>query len=154
MIFVTVGMAYGFNRLVKKMDEISRDINEEIIIQIGDSTFEPKNAKYFRFGSKEQVNKLYSDARIIVCHSGVGSIITSLEYGKSTIVVPRLKIYGEHIDNHQIEIAKEFEKRGAVTVIYNIEDLNKTIDTIKSSSFIISKNCELIKNLKTYLNTL
>lgn len=147
-------MVYGFDRLIKKMDDIAGTMSEEVIIQIGNTTYEPKNAKYFRFAPRDHVNKLYASARIIVCHSGVGSIITALEYCRSIIVVPRLKIYGEHIDDHQIEIAKELEMRGIVTVVYNTEDLKKVIDTISGASFVINRNGELVVTLKNYLNAI
>lgn len=51
MIFVTVGThEQPFNRLVKKIDELKRDgvITEEVIIQTGFSTYEPKYCKWSR----------------------------------------------------------------------------------------------------------
>ncbi len=45
MIFVTVGThEQPFNRLVKKIDDLKRDgvITEEVLIQTGFSTYEPK----------------------------------------------------------------------------------------------------------------
>ena len=49
MIFVTVGThEQPFNRLIQKIDELKKDgiINEDVIIQTGFSTYEPK---YFFF---------------------------------------------------------------------------------------------------------
>ena len=48
MIFVTVGThEQPFNRLIRKIDELKRDgiIKEEVIMQIGYSTYEPKYCK-------------------------------------------------------------------------------------------------------------
>ena len=43
MIFVTVGMhTAGFERLVKKMDEIAGKIDEEVIMQIGGTSIPRK----------------------------------------------------------------------------------------------------------------
>ena len=48
MILVTVGTHYlSFDRLIKKIDEIALSIDEEIIAQIGNSKYKPKNIKYF-----------------------------------------------------------------------------------------------------------
>lgn len=156
MIFVTIGMMYGFNRLIKKMDEIAGTIGEEVIIQIGESSYLPKNTKYFKYARKEDINKYYEDARIIVSHSGVGSIISGLEYGKSIIVVPRLKIYGEAVDDHQVEIAKELEKKGKINVANNIEELEILLKNIKENDKYNKENNknELVDNIEKYLNNL
>jgi UDP-N-acetylglucosamine transferase subunit ALG13 len=47
MIFVTVGTHYqGFDRLIRKMDEIAGKIEEDVIMQIGSTQYKPINAKY------------------------------------------------------------------------------------------------------------
>ena len=49
MIFVTVGThEQPFNRLIKKIDELKKDgiINEDVIIQTGFSTYEPKYCQW------------------------------------------------------------------------------------------------------------
>ena len=155
MIFVTIGTMYGFDRLIRKMDGIAGAIDEKVIMQIGDTSYKPKNAKYFTFASKKDMDKLYNDARVIVCHSGVGSIISSLEYNKPVIVVPRLKAYGEVIDDHQTEIAKELEERGSIKVAYDLEklgDILKNVNGEEHRSF--NKKNELMSNLRNYLDEL
>ena len=48
MILVTVGThVLGFDRLVKKMDEIASKIDEEVIIQIGNTVIHTKTYKIF-----------------------------------------------------------------------------------------------------------
>jgi UDP-N-acetylglucosamine transferase subunit ALG13 len=121
MIFVTVGTSsWDFTRLIKEMDRIAGMIDEEVIMQISDIKYEPKNAKYFRFVSNERIEELYEDARVVVSHAGVGCIISALKHNKPNIVVPRRKKYAEHFDDHQLEIAKELEKEGKVKVVWNI----------------------------------
>jgi UDP-N-acetylglucosamine transferase subunit ALG13 len=71
------------------MDEIAGRIDEAVIMQIGETTYKPKNARYFRFTSNEEIDRLYEDTRVVVCHAGVGSILTTLEHGKPVIAVPR-----------------------------------------------------------------
>jgi UDP-N-acetylglucosamine transferase subunit ALG13 len=136
------------------MDELAVVINEEIVIQTGETIYEPEHAKYFRFISKEEMGKFYNNARIIVCHSGVGSILTALEYGKTVIVVPRLKIYGEHIDDHQLEIAREFQTRKKITVVYDIEELFSVLNNVKDTYNNFDQKNELVINLRKYLCTL
>lgn len=152
---MTIGLLYGFDRLIKEMDEIAGKIDEEAIMQIGETIYEPKNAKYFRFASKEEMDRLYEDARVIVCHAGVGSILTALEHGKPVIAVPRREKYGEHVDNHQLEIAGEMEKEGRITVVYEIKDLESVIKNVNSSSVKFrSEREDLIRELRMYIKQL
>lgn len=151
LIFVIVGTMYGFPRLIKEMDEIAKDIDEDVIMQIGETIYEPKNAKYFRFTSNGELAKLYNDARIVVCHSGVGTILTALEYGKIVVVVPRLKIYGEHIDDHQLEITKELEKEAMINAVYDINNLRNMLDKPINFPSKTKKENMLSIKLKEYL---
>jgi len=126
LIFVTVGSHYqGFDRLVKKMDEIAGKIDEKIIMQIGNTKYKPVNAEYFSFlESFEEILRLNREARVVVSHAGAGSIVTALKEKTPVIVVPRLKKYDEHMNDHQLEIAKAMSENKNVTVVYDVEDLD------------------------------
>ena len=155
MILVTIGLLYGFDRLIGEMDEIAGRIAEEVIMQIGETAYEPKNARYFRFASAEKMDQLYEDARVVVCHAGVGSILTALEHGKPIIAVPRRKKYGEHVDDHQLDIAGEMEKEGAIIAIYNISDLEKALHSIGANPVHIgSERMRLVNALRDYVREL
>jgi UDP-N-acetylglucosamine transferase subunit ALG13 len=141
--------------VIKEMDEIAGRIDEDIIIQIGKTTYEPKNAEYFRFTSNEEIDRLYEDARVVVCHAGVGSILTALEHGKPVIAVPRRKKYGEHIDDHQLDIAGEMEREGRITVVCDVEELEGALNDVSTASGMkVVTEGELVKALREYINRL
>ena len=74
MIFVTVGTSsWKFDRLLIEMDRIASFLTEEIIMQVGESDFVPKNCKYFKFLPKSEIDRFYDEARVIVlsCWSGL-----------------------------------------------------------------------------------
>jgi len=131
LIFVTVGQARDFSRLVEKVDEIGGKIKEEIVIQQGQTRYIPKNCKHFEFVSRDEFLKYVKRARIVITHAGVGSIITSLNCGKPTIVVPRRKKYNEHRNDHQMDIARELERSGKVTVCFDVNRLEEKIKKTK-----------------------
>lgn len=152
MIFVTVGSHHqGFERLIRKMDEITGKIDEEVIMQIGHTKYVPKNAKYFDFREKtEEIEQLNREARIVVSHAGVGSIITAFKQGTPIIIVPRLKRFGEHIDDHQMEIADAISGDPRVIVVHEIDDLEKSIKV--SIEFVRdSKDSWLSNSIREYL---
>ncbi len=153
MIFVTVGTHYlGFDRLIKKMDEISGKIDEEVVMQIGYTEYEPKNAKWFKFLDMKEIRDLYKKANIIVAHAGAGTLLDSLYFEKPVIIVPRLKKLGEHIDDQQIELSKSLENRMNVFAVYNMKKLEETVKKIESSKFqSVEINQNLILFLKDYL---
>ena len=155
MIFVTVGTSsWDFTRLVKEMDRIAGEIDEEVVIQLSDIEYEPQNAKYFRFTSKEEIEGLYETARVVVSHAGVGSIISTLKHSKPGIVVPRRKEYGELVDDHQVEIARELEKERRIKVVWNMEDLEETLKNI-DTSFQLQRSdnrLNIVLKLRDYLH--
>ena len=152
---MTIGLLYGFDRLIREMDEIAGRVDEEVIMQIGETAYEPKNARYFRFVSAEKMDQLYEDARVVVCHAGVGSILTALEHGKPVIAVPRRKKYGEHVDDHQLDIAGKMEKEGRITVVCDVGELEDVLMNASTNSAVkVEKDNRLVRGLKEYLSRL
>ena len=125
MIFVTVGGSdIDFSRLIQKMDDIAKNISEEIIMQIGHTHYKPKHAQFFCFKNKDEIEEFYKKSRIIVSHAGIGSILTAVKLQKPIIVVPRRKEYGELFDNHQVEITDKLKKQG-LNVFDHLSKLNE-----------------------------
>lgn len=156
MIFVITGMGWAqFDRLIMKMDEIAGMIDEEVVMQIGNTEYKPQNAKYFDFIDSEQVNELTNKARVIVCHGGAGTIISALEQGKQVIAVPRLKLYNETLDDHQKELIEVLANAGKIIGVYDVENLMEALNSPFTTSPENKEiNKSLVKALKEYINGL
>ena len=113
MIFVTIGTCEPFDRLLTAVNDL--DLNEELVAQTGRSTVQPKNASCIPFLPYETLVELVASARVIVTHAGVGSILTALRQGKRPVVVPRLRRFGDAVDDHQLELAVRLSDLGLVT---------------------------------------
>lgn len=151
MIFVTVGMhTQGFGRLIREMDEVAGRINEEVIMQIGHTGYVPRNAEYFQFTSEEELKGLCQRARVVVSH-GAMTIIDALERGAAVVAVPRLKEYGEHINDHQLYFVQELEKDGKVTAVYDIGKLEEALGKVDVGSTGLAKDRRLVEALKGYI---
>ncbi len=59
---------------------------------------------------------------MVIALAGVGGAITALEAGKHPILVPRRADRHEHVDDHQVQVARELDRRGLATLRYP-EDL-------------------------------
>lgn len=142
MIFVTVGThEQQFNRLVEYMDKYSIEHpEEEVVIQTGFSTYEPKNATWSKLYPYEQMIELVERAHIVITHGGPSSFIMPLQIGKVPIVVPRNHEFDEHVNNHQILFARAVaERQGNIIVVEDVEKLeialqnyDKIIEKMKS----------------------
>jgi beta-1,4-N-acetylglucosaminyltransferase len=130
MIFVTLGSAVKgieFTRLINKMDEIAGKIDEEVIMQIGTVPYEPKNAKYFRYASYQENLSYFQKSSLVVGHGGTGTILNALRFQIPIVVVPRRHHYGEHVDDHQVELAQRLVGNELIKVVYDIEDLESAV---------------------------
>ena len=147
MIFVTVGThEQPFNRLVKAIDKLKKDgvITEDVIMQTGYSTYEPKYCKWDKLIPYDQMVKNVEDARIVITHGGPASFIMPLQIGKTPIVVPRQKKFNEHVYNHQVEFAKNVAER--MGTIIPVEDINKLGEIITNFDEIVADKGQVMSS--------
>ena len=155
MIFVTVGThEQQFDRLVEFMDDWAYDYKEEVIIQTGFSTYEPKNCKWQKMFSYQEMMEKTKEARIVVTHGGPSSFIAPIQIGKIPIVVPRKKEFDEHVNNHQVDFCKQVAERMGTIIVaeemsdlkYVLENYDEEIKTLKKEN--ISNNAKFCSNLE------
>ena len=159
MIFVTLGtQKFQFDRLLADIDKLIDEgiICDEVFAQRGYSKYVPLNYKYVDFLSQDDFNKYLNDCSFLITHGGVGSIMSGLKAGKKIIIYPRLKRYGEHIDDHQIEIAKKYTQLGYCLSVSEGIDLVDCILNINSfypqHKILTNNNSMLIRNIIKFLN--
>ncbi len=139
MIFVTVGHK-EFDRLIEKMDLISKDLDREVIMQIGDlPKYFPENARFSRFFTRREIEEYYQKSKLTISHCSIGSIINAMKCSKPLIMVPRYARYGEYgakVDEHQLNFARniESEKISGLKIIYDINELKVAIVEMLNSN--------------------
>ena len=134
MIFLTVGTQFPFDRLVKAVDEAigNNIINEEIFAQIGESSYRPRNFEFVTSLDKGLFDNWIQKASSIISHAGMGIIMMALDNEKPLLVMPRLKKYGEVVNDHQVSIARKFEELGHILVAYQEENLPEKVKLLKT----------------------
>ncbi|HHT67297.1 MAG TPA: beta(1,3)galactosyltransferase EpsH [Erysipelotrichaceae bacterium] len=148
MIFVCCGtQMYQFDRLLIQLDILVENgiINEEIFAQIGTSNYIPKHYKFEKFISHDKFDELRRKASIIISHGGTGALIGASKLGKNIIAVPRLAKFGEHIDDHQLQIVDFLDKQGYIRSVVDIEKLGETI--IEATNKPITKKYDRESNV-------
>ena len=96
MIFCTIGTQAPFDRFVKIIDEVAAHLDEEIIAQVYKSEYVAQNIRTVEFLPPDEFNKLFSKARLIVAHAGMGTIISAMRQHKPIIIFPRIAAWSEH----------------------------------------------------------
>ncbi|WP_300911602.1 PssE/Cps14G family polysaccharide biosynthesis glycosyltransferase [Muribaculum intestinale] len=157
MIFITVGtQPQLFKRL---FDEIVRlvengTIMDDIVAQTGFNSVNSDKIKTFDFIPSQQLLEYVNKADLIVSHGGTGSIIPALKLGKKVIGIPRLSKFGEHINDHQMDLINQLSAEGFIIPIYDIKELGPKI--IESINFVpkkfVSGQSEIISKISEFIN--
>jgi len=151
MIFVTIGTQAPFDRFIEAVDSIVAQLDEEVIAQTFKGKYVPKNMNTIDFLPPDEFNQIFSKARIIIAHAGMGTILSALVQGKPIIVMPRIAALGEHTNEHQLATAKKMKDLGYIYVANNeneLEDLilrTKLKSLYKASDFASSNLIESVK---------
>jgi len=119
----------NFSRMIKEVEKLADD--EEVIVQAGHSTYESDKMKMFDFISREELSKLYDKADYIITHAGAGSMLQATQANKRTIAFPRLQKYGEHVDDHQLQLAKKLKNLGHLLVFHEGDDMVRLFEQAK-----------------------
>ncbi|HEX7065269.1 MAG TPA: PssE/Cps14G family polysaccharide biosynthesis glycosyltransferase [Bacillales bacterium] len=111
MILVVLGThELPFTRMLEEIENCKKNgtVTDDIFVQSGHTPFHSEIMNLVKFVSYEEMDRLYDEARLILTHGGTGSIISGLKKGKKIIAAARLKKYGEHNDDHQLELINQF----------------------------------------------
>lgn len=158
MILILLGTQdTPFERILKAVSKQIKkgNIREKVVAQIGCTKFQDDKIEVFDFVSKEALQDLIDKARIVITHGGVGIITECINKGKKVIVVPRLKKYKEHANDHQLQITKEFAEKGYVLPLYDVGKLTRVLSDIKSfkPKKYESNNEHFKDSLRAYINS-
>lgn len=155
MIFVSLGTQdKSFIRLLMKIDEMieTKMIQDEVIVQAGSTKYESKNMKVLNFIPMNEFNTYIEKCDFMITHAGVGTIINGINHGKKVIAVARREKYGEHENDHQVEITTKFEDMGYIIGCIEVDELENKYNllddlTVKPYQSNSIDFCGLIENL-------
>ena len=161
MIFVILGTQdKKFTRLLdaiqKKIDEGKISKKEKIIVQAGCTRYKSKNMQIIDYMPLREFEDYVDKADIIICHAGVGTILTALKKGKKIIAAARLKKYGEHVNDHQLQILDNFTDEGYILALEDFDKIDLLLKQAKNftpAKFKSNKKY-FLKQLETEINIL
>ncbi len=153
MTLVTLGTQHQeFTRLLDYIEK--SDLKGEIIVQAGYTKYESKRMKIFDFISYDEMEKYIDKSDLVITHAGTGSIVMPLKKDKKVIACARLSKFGEHVDDHQVELVDVFYSEGYILKIDEDTSLNEVLKNIKDfkPKKFVSNTKKFIENLKQEIN--
>ncbi|MFZ2994720.1 glycosyltransferase [Sphingobium sp.] len=123
MILLTVGTQLPFDRLIKIVDDAAPQVQEDIVAQIGKGRYIPKNLRFQASFDPTAFDALLKQARVVVGHAGIGTVLKAQEYRLPIILFPRRAAFKEHRNEHQLATASVLEGRSGIYVAHTGEQL-------------------------------
>ena len=157
MIFVTLGTQdKSFVRLleaIQKQIDLG-NIKQKVVVQVGYTKFQSDNMEIFDLVSMEDFNKYMDECDLLITHGGVGCILDGLKRNKKIIATARLKEYGEHTNDHQLQIIETFENNGYVLKLEDFDKLDEVLEKAKKfkPNKFISNNERFVNEIKNYID--
>lgn len=138
MIFIVLGsQKFPFDRMLQSVDRLVAEgkLTGDIFAQRGASSYVPQKFPSEAFMDTERFNQVMDRADIIITHGGTGAIIKAVKLGKKVIVVPRRAQYGEHVDDHQLQILDMFAGLDLVLPCMDPDELAEAVDKVQDMTF-------------------
>lgn len=127
-LVVTLGTieGYGFRRLVRRLIDILPS-DMDVLWQTGETAVSDLPITARPSLPQHELHAAMATADAVIAHSGIGSALGSLNAGRQPILIPRRAAHAEHVDDHQLQIARELHGRG-LAIYREVDDL--TLDDI------------------------
>jgi UDP-N-acetylglucosamine transferase subunit ALG13 len=117
LVLVTLGMDHHpFNRLMRWVDGwLAAGASERVrcLAQTGPA-IRPARAVCTEFLDYDELEHAMTQAVVVACHAGPGTIMICRAAGQKPVVVPRLPHRGEVVDDHQVRFARQLSLEGII----------------------------------------
>jgi UDP-N-acetylglucosamine transferase subunit ALG13 len=116
VIFATVGShpSFRFDRFLRALEALPAG---ELVVQHGPGEPPPNATQAMPWMTFAEVVETMERADHVVSHAGVGTILCAVRAGHVPVVFPRLKRYGETVDDHQLELGRRLAGDGRLVLV-------------------------------------
>ena len=131
MIFVTVGTQMPFDRLIRTVDAWAGEHPQHhVLAQVGEGAQTPTHLHWAPTIESSMFRRCLFEADLVVTHAGMGTILTALELGKPTIVMPRRAQLREHRNEHQLATAENLAADSRIAVAWDEHELREKLESM------------------------
>lgn len=136
MIFLTLGTNHPFDRMLRIVDRwCGENPGETVFGQIyADPAggYRPKNFEWVTHLAPEPYHRRMMEARFVVAHAGMGSIITALCLSKPILLFPRRAALNEQRNDHQLATVERWRTVPGVFAALDEAELLAGMDRLAS----------------------
>jgi UDP-N-acetylglucosamine transferase subunit ALG13 len=126
--FVSVGNALQpFTRLLDAVSRIAPQLPQPVIVQSGHTPLVERTFRSVPFIGMDEFSRNIREADLLILHAGAGSVIHAVEAGKVPVIMPRRFAFGEHVNDHQVELARALAEVGKVAMAEGPDDLARAV---------------------------
>lgn len=154
MIFLTVGTQLAFPRLTRALNDYASGRDEEVIAQVGGETGDLPNLDVRQMLAPNEFVEIFTRARVVVGHAGIGTILSAKRYRRPLVIVPRRHALGEHRNDHQVATARALEDVEGLHIAWDIADLPGLLnraDLAASGDGLGPRHSELVDGLRRFI---
>lgn len=156
LVFGTVGTTtYPFDRFTRLMEHLASMPDIKVVYQYGFSPppSDEQIQSYQFIGAKDYQQYLH-DSYLVVAHAGIGSFMDLRRLSKKSLIVPRSGVLGEHVDDHQIQLARYVEGKYGASILYP-ESPEPEIEAIQSISVgdSVSNETQFVNYIDAWLKS-
>lgn len=138
-LLVTLGTirGYAFHAAV---DAVLRTglADDRTVWQLGETSVQNLPGSVVDQLSMSEFSRAAAQADVVITHAGVGTLLDLFELGKYPLVIPRRRARGEHVDDHQLQIARMVADLGLAHVT-DAQAL-RADDVIEASRHVLEKS--------------
>ncbi len=116
---VSVGNCYQpFRRLLDEVARLAglRAWPQPVFVQHGHTPFSSPYCTAVPFLGREEFERRLAESELVILHTGAGSVMQAIRAGRVPVVMPRRASDGEHVDDHQAELARRLAASGLLVV--------------------------------------
>lgn len=155
MIFASFGNAPAsmtFTRMAEAVDSLAGNIDEEVLVQTGNTAYEFRHASTVRFLTHDQMQDTMKKASIVILQGGWGTISEAIALGKRIVSIPRR--VGQECNHPQEEVVRTLEKQGCLLGCYDTANLPEIIEKARAYMFKPLPRGESGEIINSFINVL
>ena len=131
MVTLGTSESYGFRRVVAALTKLL-PADASVLWQTGTTDVTGLGIAAREWVPSSELKEAIAESDLVVAHSGTGSALAAMDVGKCPVLVPRLHQFHEHVDDHQVQIARELSRLG-LAVMSQVDDLSCDLFTCAMS---------------------
>ena len=124
---------HPFDRFVQWLEPWTTQNHADVVFQHG-STRPMQQSDNHEMLSHQELLEHYSSADAIVLQGGAGGVMDARKVGRIPIVVPRIPVDHEVVDNHQVVLCRRLADLGLVHVAESADELARLLDGVRGGT--------------------